>query len=329
MHAHTRPDHPQLRLFRYREADFTESDITDLSTLPDKTGYVNWLDIVAPDKPFLSELADFFALHPLARDFNEVAGRRPALYEFDGHLMVTARMIAVEGLGTRSEVVGLILGPGYVITLQEEPEDVFEPIRERLRQKIGWIRMRGADHLLYRLLDAICDQYFLVAEYLEDRTEDLMEGIENDTLADVPSAIRELREAVTSFRRAVAPLRDALASLVKSETPLIGRPVHIFLRDVHQQSLQLVEMGDSLREQHMELQSRYHLAVSERLNGTMKLLTVVSTFFIPLTFLVGVYGMNFTHMPELDWSWGYPAFWVAAVIIAGGMLIGFRRKGWF
>jgi magnesium transporter len=329
MSAHPRPDQPQMRLFRYREEDFTETDIDALSDLPNHAGFVHWLDIVAPDKPFLSQLADHFTLHPLARDFNEVAGRRPALYEFDGHLMVTARMIAVEGLGTRSEVVGLILGPGFVITLQEEPEDVFEPIRDRLRQKIGWIRMRGSDHLLYRLLDAICDQYFLVGEYLEDRTEDLMEGIESDTLDDVPGDIRKLREAVTSFRRAVAPLRDALVNLLKSETPLIGRAVHVFLRDVHQQSLQLVEMGDSLREQHMELQSRYHLAVSERLNGTMKLLTVVSTFFIPLTFLVGVYGMNFTHMPELDWLYGYPLFWLLSLAIAAGMLIGFRRKGWF
>jgi magnesium transporter len=320
--------HP-LRLMRYRDEDFAEGTLSGLHEWPESDGRIRWLDIVAPDKALLADLAARLEWHPLARDFNEVAGRRPSLYELDRHLLVTARMLAIHEDRLHHEMVGLVLGPDYVVTLQEEPEDVFEPVRERIRNKIGWTRSRGSDHLLYRLLDAICDQYFLVGEYLEERAEDLMEAIEDEAPDDAPERIRALRDDVTRFRRAIAPLRDVLYSLAKSETPMIGRPVQVFLRDVHQQTLQLVEMGENLREQLTELQARHHLAISERLNGTMKLLTVVSTFFIPLTFLVGVYGMNFTYMPELDWPWAYPAFWGLSLLISVGMLVGFRRRGWF
>jgi magnesium transporter len=320
---------PQMHLTRYCEALVEEGKINKLEDLDIKSGWVHWLNVVAPDKTLLHDLAKRFGLHPLARDYYDVAGSRPALYEFDNHLLLTARTISLEGNVLRSEIMGLVIGPGYLLSLQEDQKDVFDSVRNRIREKIGWIRMRGSDHLFYRLLDAITEAYFLVAEHLDEDAELLMDQLEQGENPDIPGQIRTLRQSAVEFRRAVTPLRDVLAALIKSDSKLLSDPVRVFLRDVHQQSIQLVEIAQTQLDQIKEIQDRHHLLVNERMNETMKVLTVVTAFFIPLTFLVGIYGMNFHYMPELDWKYGYPLFWVLSLLITGGMFWMFKRKRWF
>ncbi|MBI1191548.1 MAG: magnesium/cobalt transporter CorA [Bacteroidetes bacterium] len=320
---------PELHLTRYCEAQVEELKINTLDELTLKEGWVHWVNIVAPDKALLLELAKRFELHPLARDYSDVAGKRPALYEFDNHMLVTARTITLENSVLRSEIMGLVIGPGYVLTLQEDRNDPFDSVRNRIREKIGWIRMRGSDHLFYRLLDAITEEYFLVAEHQDDDAESLMDTLEAGENPEVPAEIRQLRQSAVEFRKAVTPLRDVLAALLKSDAKLLTNPVRVFLRDVHQQSIQLVEVAQAHMDQIKEIQDRHHLLVNERMNATIKVLTVVTAFFIPLTFLVGVYGMNFDHMPELSWDLGYPLFWLATLLITGGMYWMFKRKKWF
>ncbi len=324
-----KPASQKIHLIRYREADVEEVEIKTLQELPSNEGWIHWLNIVAPERELLFELAARFELHPLTRDYFETAGRRPALYEFDNHLLVTARTLTLEKNTIQSELIGLVIGAGFVITLQENDEDAFDTVRNRIRSKLGWIRSRGSDHLFYRLLDAITEEYFLVSEHLEDQEEALMNMLESGEASDTQSRMRLLRHSAVEFRRAVAPLRDVLAALLKSESLLLSRPVDVFLRDVHQQSLQLVEVALSLMDQIKEIQQRHYLIVSEGMNSTMKVLTVVTSFFIPLTFLVGVYGMNFEFMPELSWKYGYMSFWAITVIICLFMYITFKKKGWF
>ena len=319
----------RIQLIRYRESDVEELDIVELSQIPPQEGHIHWLNVIAPVKDLLIELTSHFELHPLTRDYHDVAGQRPALYEFDNHLLITARILSLENQTIRSELIGLVMGSGFVITLQEYQEDDFEQVRNRIREKIGWIRMRGSDHLYYQLLDAITEEYFLVAEHLEDQAESLMNALEAGDSEDIPARIRVLRQSGVEFRRAVSPLRDVLASLIKSETKQISKPVLVFLRDVHQQSIQLVDVGQTLMDQIKEIQDRHHLLVSERMNDTVKVLTVVTSFFIPLSFLAGIYGMNFKNMPELDWPFGYYGFWILTIVITVVMFIAFRRRKWF
>jgi magnesium transporter len=323
------PGTTSMRLLRYREADFEEKTLQSLDELPEGEGFVHWLDIVQPDKGLQHELYRRFDLHPLSRDYDDVAGRRPTLYEFDNHLLITARTINLDGAHLRPELIGLVMGQGYLISLQEHQEDAFESVRDRIRQKIGWIRTRNSDHLLYRLLDAIAGEYLLVAEMLEKRADDLMDQLGTEVNQDFPNQVRHLRSDVLEFRRSVAPLRDILSGLLKIESKLLSKPVIVFLRDVHQQTLQLVESGQSLLEQIKEIQDRHHLLVSERINDTMKVLTLVTSFFIPLSFLAGVYGMNFQHMPEMSWKYSYAVFWAVVLAVVGVMIWLFRRKGWF
>lgn len=319
----------RISLMRYDEAGVEELDLQNLEHIPERAGKIHWINIVGPTTEMLADLTARFELHPLTREYHDVAGQRPALYEFDNHLLVTARAISLEQGELRSELIGLVLGEGFVITFQQCAEDDFDSVRNRLRSKIGYIRMRGADHLFYRLLDAITEQYFLVSEHLEDRADALMDSLESGNADDAPHRIRELREVATEFRRAVSPLRDVLASLLKSEIKLITKNVMILLRDVHQQSIQLVELGQGILEQVKEIQDRHHLLISERMNDTVKVLTVVTSFFIPLSFLSGVYGMNFVHMPELDWKYSYLIFWIIAIGISVAMYRGFKKRKWF
>ncbi len=318
-----------IHLIRYNEQIIEENELESLSQIPDPENFIHWINIVEPGKDFLKEMSAHFDLHPLTRDYHDVAGRRPALYEFDNHLLLTARTISRENNYIRSELIGMVLGKNYVISLQEHVEDDFDAVRERLRQKIGWIRARGSDHLFYRLLDAISEEYFLVAEHLDERAEELMDELERGGSANIPLKIRDLRESSVEFRRAVAPMRDVLAALIKSESALMTSPVHVFFRDVHQQSLQLMEIGQLLMEKIKDIQGRHHLLISERMNNTIQVLTVITAFFIPLTFLVGVYGMNFEHMPELGWRHGYRAFWILSLIVTVAMFITFKKRKWF
>lgn len=292
-------------------------------------GEVAWLDVVAPHQELLNQMVLDMDWHPLIKEYHSMAGQRPSFYALDQHLLISARMLSETDADAEDESIAIVLGEGYLVSFQEREGDAFHPVRERLTNNIGALRKRKADQLLYRVLDALCDPYFLVAESLEEAMEDMQETIEAGELDEVPAKLRQFRAAISSHRRSVAPLRDVIAGLIKSESPLLSKAVYGWLRELHQQSMLLVDTSEQLRERLSDLQAHYQVAQNDRLNETMRLLTIVSTFFIPLTFLVGVYGMNFEHMPETKWSFGYPMFWGLSILLALGMAIAFRRRGWF
>jgi magnesium transporter len=227
------------------------------------------------------------------------------------------------------EHVSLILGDNYVISLMEDAGDVFDNVRERIRQSKGRIRKMSSDFLAYSLMDAVVDHYFLVVEGLGDSIDEIDERI---LVAPEPGDIRSihrLKREMLKLRKAVWPLREEVGALEKTDSPLIRPETRMFLRDLYDHTIQVIDMVESNRDILAGMHDTWLSSNSNRMNEIMKVLTIIATIFIPLTFIVGVYGMNFDYMPELEWHWGYHAVWGVMLAVGAAMLLWFRRKGWF
>jgi magnesium transporter len=224
--------------------------------------------------------------------------------------------------------VSLVLGSNFVLSFQENGTDVFQSVRERLRGGKGRLRQNGADYLLYALVDAIVDQYFAVLEALGEKIETLQERVMADPRPDTLRDIHGLKRQLLFVRRAVWPLREATSSLSRSECPCLRDSTKVFFRDVYDHVVQIVDTIETLREMVSANLDIYLSSVSYRLNAVMRVLTVITTIFMPLSFIASIYGMNFDYMPELKWEWGYPAVLALMGVVAAAMLIGFRRRRW-
>jgi magnesium transporter len=228
-----------------------------------------------------------------------------------------------------AEQVSLILGSNFVISFQEGEEgDVFNPVRERIRNAKGLIRKMGSDYLAYSLIDTIVDNYFLILERLGEKIELLEEELVVDPTTATIHEIQTFKNEMIFVRRVVWPLREVVSGLGRRESPLIKETTEIYLRDVHDHTVQVMDTIEVYRETLSGMLDIYLSSVSNRLNSVMKVLTIIATIFMPLTFIAGIYGMNFKYMPELEWRWGYPAVWLIVVIIVISMWIFFKRKKW-
>jgi magnesium transporter len=297
---------------------------------PDGSG-VTWLNIDGVhDVQQLYRLGELVDVHPLVLEDVASTGQRAKLEDYDSQLYIVLRMLRHndETGQIDEEQLSLVLGPQYVISVQEAPGDVFDPVRDRLRQAKGRIRRSGADFLAYALMDAVVDAYFVAVEKLSDRIESLEEQVLKEPGHPAISEIHRIRGELLIMRRAVWPLRDLFNSMVRDESSLIGTETRVFLRDAYDHAVQVIDTVETLREIVSGLMELHMSSVSNRLNEVMKVLTIIATVFIPLTFLVGVYGMNFRFMPELSWRWAYPALWAVMLLIAVAMLVQFRRRSW-
>ena len=274
--------------------------------------------------------ADQVGLHALLVEDILDTHQRPKVEEHGDLVFVVLRMLSQDPVTGRleNEQVTFVLGPTFVFSFQERRGDVFEPIRERIRTAKGRIRKRGSDYLLYALIDAVVDRYFVVLESLGDQVEDLESSFMANAGSEGLQELQSLRRDALSVRRAVWPLRDALGTLVRGEPTLIQAETQVFLRDVHDHALRVIETTESLRELLAGVMDLHMSLVSNRMNEVMKVLTIMASVFIPLSFLAGLYGMNFDYMPELHYRWGYPALLVAMSGVVIGLLIYFRRKDW-
>jgi magnesium transporter len=227
------------------------------------------------------------------------------------------------------EQISLILGDTFVISFQEQEEKVFEPVRERIRSGKGLTRKMGPDYLVYALLDVTVDNYFSVLEKLGENIEVLADRVlkipEPKTLGEIQISKREM----LFVHRWIWPLREAISALSKRDSKLVKESTGIYLRDVYDHTLQIMDAVDLYREMLSETLDLYVSTVSNKLNQVMTVLTIIATIFIPLTFLAGVYGMNFKYMPELEWRGGYPLIWAVMIGVGVSMLIAFKRKKWF
>jgi magnesium transporter len=278
----------------------------------------------------IQQVGECQGLHPLVLEDILNTDQRPKLEDFGDYLYIVLKMfLKGEGTDISTEQVSLILGVNFVISFQEGIKgDVFDPVRERIRNDKGKLRSMGADYLAYSLMDAIVDNYFVVLEETEERIELLEEEVMVAPSAETVRKLHRLKRDMIFLRKAVWPLREVLAAMTRRESKLISDQVALYLRDVYDHVIQVIDIIEVSRDILSGMLDIYLSSMSNRLNEVMKFLTVIGTIFMPLTFLVGVYGMNFKHLPELEWRYGYYAVWIFMVALSVAMILYFKRKRW-
>jgi magnesium transporter len=295
------------------------------------TETVSWINIDGVhDVHMIEKLGDHFGIHPLVLEDIVHTSQRPKLEDFDDYLFLVFRMLYYdeEKRELQSEQVSVVLGPTYVISFQELEGDVLHPVRDRIRNAVGRIRKKGPDYLAYALIDVVIDHYFIVLETMSTQTEELESQLLEDPGRELMHEIAMLRRELILLRKAVWPVRDLLSDMGKSESKLVRKDTRPFVRDAYDHTIQVIEIVESLRDLISVLRDSYQSIIGNRMNEIMKVLTIIATIFIPLTFIAGIYGMNFDNMPELHWQDGYFYALGAMGVIGLGLALYFWWKKW-
>jgi len=326
-------DTPKITVMDYDEAHFQEKEIKTIEEcflFKDKPT-VTWINIDGLHQvEILEKLGECYGLHPLVLEDILNTDQRPKMEDYGEYLYIVLRMLNYNDKSSEieSEQISLVLGPNFVFSFQEREGDTFNPIRDRIRNSKGRIRKMGADHLAYTLLDSIIDNYFIILEKLGEKIEFLEEEVVTQPGPETLQTIHHLKREMIFLRKGVWPLREVISGLERGESSLIKESTGIYLRDVYDHTIQTIDTIETYRDMVSGMLDIYLSSISNRLNAVMKVLTIIATIFMPLTFLAGIYGMNFKYMPELEWRWGYPVVWFAVVLISVSMLIYFKRKRW-
>ncbi len=292
---------------------------------------VSWINVDGlHETDVIEKIGVHFGIHPLVLEDIVNTGQRTKAEEFENYIYIVLKMLVYdETVGhITAEQVSLVLGPHFLLSFQEKEGDVFDLVRERIRKARGRIRKSGCDYLAYALMDAIVDHYFVILEKLGDKIELLEEQLLKNTTPRMLEEIHHFKREMIFLRRHVWPLREVLNSLIKDPSELIRETTHIFLRDVYDHTIQVIDTIELFRDVLSGLSDLYLSTVSNRMNEVMKVLTIIATIFIPLTFIAGIYGMNFEYMPELKWHWAYPALWLVLITIFVLMIFWFKKKKW-
>ncbi len=324
----------RITLIDYDEANYRQEEVSEIERCFElkTTPTVTWINIDGMhDTALIEKVGNHFGLHHLVQEDIVSTGQRPKFEDYDDYLFVVFRMLTYDQKkrAIDSEQVSLVLGKNFVISFQERVGDVFEQVRERIKAAKGRIRKMGCDYLAYSLMDATVDSYFSVLEQFGERIETLEEKLVAEPDVRTLNEIGHLKSEMLYLRKSVWPLREVVNGLQKSESDLISDGTSIYFRDVYDHTIQIIDTIESLRDMVSGMLDIYLSSLSNRMNAVMKVLTIIATIFIPLTFVAGVYGMNFKYMPELGWKWAYPVgFWVFIIVVVCGMLVFFRRKKW-
>jgi magnesium transporter len=305
-------------------------DVSEVLPLRDSPT-VSWINVWGlHEVDLIQKIGDHFHLHPLLMEDILHVGQRPKLDGYEDCLYMVLTMLGwnEEHRLVEEEQLSVVLGRGWVLTFQERVGDAFDPVRERIRTSNRRIRARGADYLAYALVDAVVDRYFSILERLGELTEELELAVMQGSGPEAMANLHHLKRELLVIRRAVSPVRDLVAGFLRDESGLIEAETRIFMRDVQDHASRIGESVDSLRDVASGLMDLHLSTLGQRTNEVMKVLTIMASVFIPLTFMAGIYGMNFEYMPELDLPWAYPALWVAMLAVAGAMLAYFKRKDW-
>ena len=279
--------------------------------------------------PLLSEIGARFQVHPLVLEDILNTHQRPKFEEIDNCLFIVLKTLRVDGSqAVQHEQISLLVFPGLLITFRERRDDLFDSLSQRLVQGRGRIRNLGSDYLAYVVMDSVVDRYFTLTDALEETIEAVEAHLLGRPRAQTFATIQRLRRELVFIRKAIVPLRELLTALLRSDTELIGAKTGPYFRDVFDHVIRVIETLDSYRDLINGMLEIYLSAVSNRMNEVMKVLTIISTIFIPLSFIAGIYGMNFEHMPELAWRFGYPLVWLIFLAVAATMLLFFRRRKW-
>jgi len=275
-------------------------------------------------------MGNHFNIHPLVLEDIANTGQRPKMEDFVDYIFIVLKMLYYDDKEneTKAEQVSVVLGSNFVISFQESEGDVFDPIRERIKSDRGRIRKMGADYLAYALIDTIVDNYFAILEKLGEKIEDIEDELVTNPALETLQTIHRLKREMIFLRKSVWPLREVISRLERWESPLINKSLDIYLRDVYDHTIQVVDSIETFRDMLSGLLDIYLSSVSNRMNEIMKVLTIIATIAIPLTVITGLYGMNFQFMPELQWRWSYPLVLLAMLTLGILMIRYFRRKKW-
>jgi magnesium transporter len=329
-----RAEKAKITVIDYDETQFVEESFDSIEAcfaFRDKPT-VTWINIDGIHQAeIIEKMGACFNLHPLVLEDIQNTEQRPKIESYNDYLYIVLKMLYFDEAANAvsTEQVSLIVGQNYVISFQEGLEgDVFGHLRERLRNEKGRARKLGADYLAYSLIDAIVDSYFSILEKLGEKIELLEERLVSNPTTTTLHDIHYLKREMIYLRKAVWPLREVVSIFSRTDSDIVQEPTRIYLRDVYDHTIQVIDTVESYRDMVSGMLDIYLSSLSNRMNAVMKVLTIIATIFMPLTFLAGVYGMNFKHMPELEWHYGYFMLWGIMIFIAVWMLVFFRKKKW-
>lgn len=326
---------PSVYVICYSPTDLLEQPLTNLDSLPEllERWPVVWVNVDGlGDATLLERLGCLFGIHPLAMEDVVHVHQRPKVEDYGNHVFVVSRMIE-EADPLRTDQVSLFLGKRFLLSIQERPGDCLDPLRERLRKQAGRARQLGPDHLVHAILDATLDAYFPLIEKYGDRLEQLDDAVTNSPSPRIVSELHRLRINLLQVRKTMWAQRDALNELIRDDFAAVSHETRVYLRDCVDHTAQILDVVETYREMCADLRDYYLSSVGHRTNQVMKVLTIISTIFLPLTFIAGVYGMNFKtehplNMPELGWPYGYVFVWGVMAATVLGLLVFMRRRGW-
>jgi len=320
----------RITLFDYTEKSYEEKVLKSVDECAAYVGRnsVTWINVDGlSDAAIIDRIGELFGLHPLALEDVLTLDQRPKIEDYDNHTFALFQEITFNG-DVETEQLSIFIGSNFVITFQEKTGDVFDPIRERIRQNKGIIRKNGSDYLAYCIIDALVDSLYPVLEDFGEKIEKLEEEVVKNPDEETVMEIRKAKRDMLVLRKAIWPCRNVLYALQRGGSPIIKKQAKLYLRDSYDHIVQIMDMLETYREVTTEMMSIYVSTLSKNMNEVMKVLTIISTIFIPLTFLTGIYGMNF-KLPEFGWgAMGYVFFWVIAIAAVVIMLVIFRRKKW-
>lgn len=324
----------KVSIIEYHANDFYEErQVTDLNELARarKSEPVTWINVAGlHDTDQIAEIGRVFGTHPLLLEDILNTEQRPKIDQYDTYLYLILKMIHWEEPAQQieTEQISIVLGQGFVLTFQEQEKDIFDPLRQRIRSGQGRIRQLGADYLAYTMLDAVVDHYYVILENLGEQIEAIEEELVTDPDPETLQKIQEVKREMLFLRRSIWPLREVVGGLQRGDFPQFQEGTLIYLRDVYEHTIQVIDTVETYRDVVSGLLDIYLSSISNKMNEVMKVLTIISTIFIPLTFITGLYGMNFQYIPELQFRWGYYVVWCVMLLLSGAMLLYFRRKKW-
>jgi magnesium transporter len=321
-----------LTLIDYKEDFFEEIKGIDSSwkeRVPSEQ-YFSWLDVSGVhDVAVIEEIGSHLGLHPLIMEDIIHPHQRPKFEPFDDQLYIVLRMLHTKDDGSvQEEQISIVLASNFILSFQQEPGDVFDPVRQRLRTGKGVIRTQGPDYLAYALIDLIVDYYFVLLERIGGHVQELEMEVMDNPSKDTIHTIRALKQTIVAYRKDIWPVRELVSAMTRDEGGLIKKRTATYLRDVYDHTIQVIDLMETYRDQLSGLTELYLSSLSQRMNEVMQVLTIIGSIFIPLTFIAGIYGMNFARMPELQWQYGYPMAWGVMLLTAGGLFLYFKRRKW-
>ncbi len=320
-----------LTLMLYKPEKASEIKFDHTHTYQKSPDEIAWYDIRGVhDVAIIEQIGKAFDIHPLVLEDVLNTQQRPKFEEYENGIFIIIKALSFEHetQSVQTEQVSVFFGKGFLISFQEDKTDLLQAVRERINGGRGKIRGRGSDYLAYALLDNIVDYYFVILDQVEEEIDKMEEAILLNPESHIKSAIHRLKRELLMVRKSISPLREAISRFSKSEHHLVDESSYVFIRDLYDHTIQIMDMVETYRDTLSGLQDLYLSELSYKMNNVMQVLTIMATIFIPCSFLAGVYGMNFENLPELHWKYSYFVFWAIILVIIGGSMYYFRKKRW-